>query len=82
MLRKNPVPDKAINQKVARQLISHGFRAPCNIEAQTNRGVVTLSGKIEFEYQRAAVLRAIHQVDGISSVIDHLQVIPKTVQWK
>jgi osmotically-inducible protein OsmY len=82
MLHKTPVSDTAITQQAHHMLTTHGFRAPCNIEVQTSRGVVTLSGTIEFDHQRIAILRVIHQIDGVSYVNDRMQVQPKTPSWK
>lgn len=82
MLHKPPISDTTLNQNVTRSLIHHGFRAPCSIVAHTSRGVVTLSGKIEFEHQRAAAVRAVHQVDGVRYVADQMQVIPHVPPWQ
>jgi osmotically-inducible protein OsmY len=82
MLQKRPVPDQSITQKVTNQLVSHGIRAPCNVEVRTNRGTVTISGKIEYEHQRAAVLHMLRTIDGVAQVVDQMQVAPKMAQWK
>jgi osmotically-inducible protein OsmY len=80
MIHKSLVPDKSIDQKVAHQLVSRGFRAPCNLVVQTRGGVVTVSGKVEYEHQRVAVLHVIRGIDGVVHTVDHMQVAPKQMQ--
>ena len=82
MWRKEPIADRTINEQVSHQLISRGMRSPCNITVQAAKGVVTLSGKIEYEHQRSAALQLARRVDGVGRVIDQLHVAPKTSQWK
>jgi osmotically-inducible protein OsmY len=82
MWHKSLVPDKSINQKVAHQLVSRGFRAPCHVDVQTRGGVVTVSGKVEYEHQRAAVLHMIRGIDGVVQTVDQMQVMPAQTHWK
>jgi osmotically-inducible protein OsmY len=82
MWHKEIIPDKAINLKITQQLSARGMRAPCRIAVQTTKGVVTLSGDIEYEHQRNAALQAARHLDGVNSVVDQLHVKPKTSQWK
>jgi osmotically-inducible protein OsmY len=81
MLRKTPVSDTSITQKVTQHLISRGIRAPCNIEVHTARGTVTVSGKVEYEHQRTAVLHIVRDVDGVANVVDRLHVMQKVSVW-
>ena len=80
MWHKEVIPDKTINQKVTQQLSARGMRSPCKIAVQTAKGVVTLSGDIEFEHQRIAAVQAARHLDGVSSVVDRLNVRPRTLQ--
>ena len=82
MMHKTLVPDTSITQKVANQLISRGFRSPCNVAVQTRHGVVTLSGKLEYEHQRTAVLHLIRGIDGVVQTVDQMQVLPRETHWK
>jgi osmotically-inducible protein OsmY len=75
------ISDPMISQKVNEQLSNCGIRAPCRITAVTRKGYVTLTGAIQYEYQRRTVLRATGAIDGVRSVIDHLQVIPPAQHW-
>ncbi len=56
------------------------MRSPCRIAVQTAKGVVTLSGDIEYEHQRNAAVQAARHLDGVSSVVDRLHVKAKTLQ--
>ena len=82
MWHKEIIPDKSINEKVTQQLSARGIRAPCKIAVRTAKGVVTLSGEIEYEHQRNAVVQAARHLDGVSSVVDQLHVKPKTSPQK
>ena len=78
MWHKEIISDKTINQKVTQELSARGMRAPCSIAVQTAKGVVTLSGNIEYEHQRNAAVQAARHLDGVSRVVDQLHVKPKT----
>jgi hypothetical protein len=82
MWHKELIPDKAINLKVTQQLSARGMRSPCKIAVQTAKGVVTLSGDIEYEHQRNAAIQAARHLDGVNSVVDQLHVKAKTSPQK
>jgi hypothetical protein len=77
MWQKEIIPDKSINQKVTQQLSARGLRAPCHIAVRTAKGVVTLSGDVEYEHQRNTAVQSTRRLDGVSSVVDQLRVKPK-----
>ncbi len=74
------IPDAIIIQKVTKQLSNHGMRSPCRIAVAARKGDVTLSGTIQFEYQRIAALHAVRGIDGVRRVMDQLKVQPKVAQ--
>jgi len=82
MWHKEIISDRTLNQKVTQELSARGMRAPCSIAVQTAKGVVTLSGNIEYEHQRNAAVQATRHLDGVSRVVDQLHVKPKTSPWK
>ncbi len=82
MWHRETFPDKSINQKISQQLAGRGMRSPCRIAVQTAKGVVTLTGSIEYEHQRNAAVLVARHMDGVNRVVDQLQVRPKTSQWK
>jgi osmotically-inducible protein OsmY len=81
MVYEARISDPMISQKVSQQLASWGMRAPCRITAVTNKGKVTLTGAIQYDYQRRTVMRATSAIDGVRGVVDHLQLIPQAQHW-
>jgi osmotically-inducible protein OsmY len=79
MLKRAPVPDHILNQKVVQQLSNRGVRPPCKVVVSTHKGSITLSGQIQYEHQRHAAVQAAQHVEGVQRVVDQLQVIPKTL---
>ena len=79
MLKKAPVPDHLLNQKVLQQLSNRGVRPPCKVTVSTLKGSVTLSGLIQYEHQRSFALQAAHHVEGVQRVVDQLRVIPRAL---
>jgi osmotically-inducible protein OsmY len=75
------VRDSTISQRVSEQLANCGIRAPCRITAVTNKGNVTLTGMIQYEYQRRTVMRSTSAIEGVRGVVDRMQVIPPTQHW-
>jgi osmotically-inducible protein OsmY len=75
------VPDQTITQMVTRQLSSHGIRQPCQVNIVTNKGIVMLTGKIQYEQQRRTIVHAAQTVDGVRRVYDQMRVIPTAQHW-
>jgi hypothetical protein len=73
--------DERLQQQVQQKILSHGVRPPCRVTVSVNKGVVTLSGTVKFEYQRRAALHACRAMPGVKSVIDSLQVPPAHNVW-
>jgi osmotically-inducible protein OsmY len=81
MIYEAKISDPMISQKVSQQLANWGMRAPCRITAVTRKGYVTLTGAIQYDYQRRTVMRATSAIDGVRGVVDQMQVIPPTQHW-
>ena len=79
MFQKAIIPDRTIDQKVGQQLANHGMRPPCKVAASSQRGTVTLTGKIQYEHQRNFCVQTARRVEGVQRVVDQLQVIVKQV---
>ncbi|MGA2066367.1 MAG: BON domain-containing protein [Thermoguttaceae bacterium] len=77
MLRNNPLHDRVLIQKVNQHLSSRGMRAPCKVAVTIQNGMVTISGKIQYEHQRQLALRSAGAVEGVGRIVDQLQVIPR-----
>ena len=82
MLKRAPVPDRLLNQKVAQQLSNRGMRPPCKVAVSTHEGSVTLSGLIQYEHQRHMAMQAAQHIDGVKRVVDQLRVIPRAPPGK
>jgi osmotically-inducible protein OsmY len=74
--------DPTISRKVSEQLSNRGMRAPCRINVVTRKGQVTLSGTIQYEYQRQIAVKATSMIPGVHGVHDQMSVIPKAPPTK
>lgn len=70
------VPDKSVLQKVNQKLSRMGG-AQGKVNASVTRGDVTLSGTIQYEMQRASIIKVATSVPGVRRVIDQLKLRPK-----
>lgn len=73
---ENHVPDKTLLSKVNSRLARCGSGSRTHVAAIVRNGAVTLSGTVDFDYQKRPLLRAASGVDGVRMVIDQLQVKP------
>ena len=80
MLNKILITDRTIDKMVGQQLANRGMRPPCKVSASSQRGTVTLTGKIQYEHQRNLFAQSVRRVDGVKRVVDQLQVIVKVVK--
>jgi osmotically-inducible protein OsmY len=69
-------PDRTITQQANQKLVARGIRSPCHVEVITKNGEVTLSGNVQFAYQKGAATHAISGMTGVRRVVDHLVVKP------
>ncbi len=79
MSQKAKLPDRQILQKVTTQLPRRGIRPPCDVHVSVQNGIVTLTGKIEFELQRKAAIHAAHAVNGVQRVVDQMSAMHSTI---
>ena len=78
MFGRNEVSDKELLKTVNRRLDRTGSGLRSKITASVQRGTVTLSGKLQYDYQRSSIVKAVQGVAGVHQVIDQLQSAPKT----
>jgi len=57
MLGKITASDRVVIQKVTQTLINRGVRTPCDIRVASKGGTVTLTGTVQYEYQRKNAVR-------------------------
>ena len=74
MLHRGSESDKAILKKVNQRLARASLGSRSQLTAEVRNGQVTLSGTIQYDNQRRPALRAANGVDGVSRVLDQLQV--------
>src|SRR5687767_7979003 len=70
------IPDKSVLQKVNQRLSRLGG-AQGKVNVSVMRGDVTLSGTIQYEIQRASIMKVATSVPGVRRIIDQLRVKPK-----
>jgi osmotically-inducible protein OsmY len=74
---ENRIPDKTIANKVTQKLSRCGGGSNVRVNVTIRNGTVTLSGMLDFDYQRKPILRAVNGVEGVRMVIDQLKVKPQ-----
>jgi osmotically-inducible protein OsmY len=73
--------DKFVLQKVNQKLSRLGG-AQGKIVAAISRGDITLSGTIQYEMQRASIMKAASSVPGVRRVVDQMKASPKTKEHR
>jgi osmotically-inducible protein OsmY len=66
--------DRTIIQQVTQRLATRGIRSPCSIAVQSKNGEVTLTGNIQYPYQRSAAIQAASTAEGVRHVVDRLTI--------
>lgn len=74
--RKDPIPDSVLKNKVTQQLANRGLRTPCRIHVEVRKGVLTLTGQVNYPHQRDAAMAAVRSIDGLSRIHEQIQVKP------
>jgi CBS-domain-containing membrane protein len=67
-----PLDDQAILEKLIAELKTQGFASPRTLDVTVDHGVVTLTGEIFDERQRAALICAAENIPGVTKVVDQL----------
>lgn len=66
------VPDKTIQKKVDDNLMRSGAN---KIKASVRSGTVTLTGVLQYEMQRMAMVKAANSAAGVLRVVDQMTVV-------
>jgi osmotically-inducible protein OsmY len=61
---------------VAQKIANRGINSPSQVNVQTYRGEVTLSGMVQHPHQKNAAVQAASSVMGVKRVIDNTMVKP------
>lgn len=67
-----PLDDQAILDRLITELKDQGFASPRTLDVTVDHGVVTLTGEIFDERQRAALICAAENIPGVTKVQDQL----------
>ncbi len=77
MLSKTQAADKDLSRTVRLRLSRMGGGTEARLSATVEHGVVTLTGTLQFDTQRAPILKTISTIPGVYRVVDQLQVMPR-----
>jgi len=69
--------DEGLAERIANVLKWNVSIPGKEIKATVKDGVVSLSGEVEWQYQRSNILRNVEHVAGVVNVLDHMTVKPK-----
>jgi len=79
-LQVRPVPsadsDDAIASRLA-QILDWTVEVPADVKVKVENGFVTLLGKVDWQFQRAAAERAVRPQRGVRGVLNEIQVKPR-----
>ena len=70
------VPDRELTKSVNKKLLQRAGSG-CKITATVASGMVTLSGVLEQDYQRRALISAMTGINGVKRVVDTMTVAPR-----
>lgn len=77
MLKNDGNNDAALLKTVNQKLMRGGGGSQGRIMATVQRGTVTLTGKLQYDAQRAPLTKAVASVAGVRRVVDQLTVAPR-----
>lgn len=70
----NPTANAVLTSKVKTQLLADTTISGLKIDVDSRNGVVTLTGMVSSETQKARALRIARETEGVKSVVDELKV--------
>jgi len=68
--------DEGLAERIANVLKWNVSVPGKEIKATVKNGIVTLTGQVDWQYQRSNILRNIEQVGGVVNVLDHMTLKP------
>lgn len=77
LLPEHQRTDAEIQSAVKETLKWHSAVEHDTIKVGVENGVVSLSGEVEWKYQRTAIERAVSNLTGVKSVIDQILIMPR-----
>jgi osmotically-inducible protein OsmY len=80
MLGRNQIPDKDLLKAVNQRLMRSGTGSQTRVTASVQKGMVTLTGTLQYAIQRNPIMKAVQSVPGISRIVDQMVLVPKKPQ--
>jgi osmotically-inducible protein OsmY len=80
MFGNNKISDKDLLKSINQRLTRAGASSQSRITAMVQQGNVTVSGSLQYPYQRAAIIKAIERIAGVRRVVDQLQLVARNVK--
>lgn len=68
--------DEGLAECIA-NVLKWNVSAPNNIKAEVKKGIVTLTGEVDWHYQRANILKNVEHVGGVIDVINFINIKPR-----
>jgi osmotically-inducible protein OsmY len=78
MFGKNVVTDKDLLRTVNQRLSRAGASSATRVNATIQQGNVTLTGNLQYPYQRAPIVKSVERVTGVRRVIDQLKLVERS----
>jgi hypothetical protein len=73
--------DDRLRHKLENKLSNQGLRAPCRLSVEVYQKTATLTGMVQYEYQKRSAIQAARTLDGVSSVIDRIKIEAPVHRW-
>jgi osmotically-inducible protein OsmY len=80
MFGRNQPSDKDLLKAVNHRLMRSGAGAQTRIAANVTKGMVTLTGTLQYAIQRDPILKAVQSVPGIGRIVDQMVLREKRPQ--
>src|SRR5690349_14870680 len=80
MLGRNQVSDKDLLKAVNQRLMRSGSGSQTRVTATVQKGMVTLTGLLQYAIQRSPILKAVQSVPGIGRIVDQMILVEKKPQ--
>ena len=68
--------DEGLAERIA-NVLKWNVSAPNNIKAEVRKGIVTLTGEVDWHYQRANILKNVEHVGGVIDVVNFINIKPR-----
>jgi osmotically-inducible protein OsmY len=78
MFGKNVVTDKDLLRTVNQRLSRAGAASSTRVTVTIQQGNVTLTGNLQYPYQRAPIVKSVERITGVRRVIDQLRLVERS----